>query len=83
MSLPVNTQSLMSELRKTLAQVDKQIDTVKAEFEADKAAGRYLPEATVYNIKTKDGHHILVPLLCAKSDCLLAISNLQRPVAKR
>lgn len=83
MALPINTTSLLNELRSTLARINMQIEAAEEDFKSAQAKGVFLPDVTIYQLKNNDGSHILTSLLQAKSNCLLAISNLQRPVAKR
>lgn len=82
MPLPVNPSSLTNELRTTLSQINLQIDAVHADFQQAKERGIYLPDVTIYQLKNRDGTHILAPLLLAKSQCLQAIANLQAPVKR-
>jgi hypothetical protein len=76
MSLPINTASLISEMRASLAEVNAQIQTIKEETQD--AINRNVYEAnSVYQIKYTDGHYILTDLLVARANLLAGIANLQ------
>lgn len=82
MPMPVNSSSLLNELRSALSQINTQIETVKAHFLADREKGIFLPGTTVFDIKDSSGGYILTPLLLAKANCLNAIATLQAPVKR-
>lgn len=76
MSLPVNTASLVSEMRATLAEINAQIQVIREETQD--AINRGVYEATSpYQIKHTDGHYILTDLLVARANLLAGIANLQ------
>lgn len=82
MALSSNVSSLHSELRSTLYRINAQIDAIEKEFKKDKEEGIYLPDVSIYQLKNRDGVHVLAPLLLAKSECLFAIATLQAPVKR-
>lgn len=83
MPMPVNTSSLLNELRSTLHHINAQIEAVHDDFNASQEAGvNYQPEVTIYQLKNSDGNHVLTPLLLAKANCLNAIATLQAPVKR-
>lgn len=78
MSLPINTSSLVDELRSTLVEINKQIDAAKRDsyFEY-RPINEEPPADLVYRMKNRDGSYVLTPLLVARANCLAAIANLQ------
>ena len=80
MSLPINTSSLVMELRSTLTEIDRQIEAAKRSIRQSLPVQIEPSEAMYYGAKYPDGKFILADLLVAKSQCLSAIANLkQRP----
>lgn len=77
MALPINTASLLNELRRNMIEIDKQIVAIKRDV-ANQVPVHIEPDPDLaYRMKNKDGTFVLAPLLIAKSQCLSAIASLQ------
>lgn len=76
MSLPVNTASLISEMRSSLVEVNAQIQSIKDGVRDEMERGRVFVE-NVYQAKYADGHFMLTDLLVARANLLAGIANLQ------
>jgi len=62
---------LDSILRKTLVEIDRQIEAVKKDFERVK--DEWVEGTNVYQLQDREGNYVLIPLLLARSNVLLAI----------
>lgn len=77
MSLPINTSSLVDELRSTLVDINKQIEAAKRDVAIQQPVHESPIPDLVYRMKNRDGTYVLTPLLVARANCLAAIANLQ------
>ena len=77
MSLPVNTFSLINEMRRTISDIDRQIVTAKRDILSQLPAHIEPSIDTPYKAKHADGKFVLTDLLVAKAGLLAAIANLQ------
>lgn len=76
MPLPINTSSLVDEMRQNLAEINAQIQTIKDGIH-DKMERNQIFVETAYQAVYADGHYMLADLLVAKASLLAAIANLQ------
>jgi hypothetical protein len=79
MALPINTASLVNEMRATLVAIDKQIVAAKRDILNQVPVHIEPVDEVVYRAKHANGQFILTDLLVAKAGLLAAIANLQAP----
>lgn len=77
MPLPVSNHSLVTELRATVIEIDKQIEAARKAAEWQQPIHAIPDETLVYRQMDRNGNFVLVPLLLAKAECLAAIARLQ------
>lgn len=83
MPLPINTTDLVNQMRATLTQIDKQIETIRSDaYLGYRPIEAEPPADLVYRMKNRDGTYVLTDLLAAKAQCLAAIANLQAAQTK-
>lgn len=71
------SDALYDMLRKSLVELDKQIEAVKTEAEKQIAVLPYPDLVDVYQIQDRNGKFILTDLIVAKLNCLASMSNLK------
>lgn len=69
--MDISPNSLSQSLRVALIQIETTMDTLKEEAEG--------MGVEIHEIRHRDGSYPVHALLLAKSNCLLALSNLQTP----
>lgn len=75
--LSISNGSLVDELRKTLTEINAQIDAAKQDVEKQSALLPLAEQVPVYKWKYTNGTYVLTDLLAAKATCLAAIASLQ------
>lgn len=76
MPLPINTASLVQEMRAEIVQIDHQIQAIKEDCRNQSESG-HLTAESLYHVKYTNGHHVLTDLIVARAGLLAAIANLQ------
>jgi hypothetical protein len=82
MALPINTASLINEMRSTLVEIDKQIVAIKRDILNHLPVHEEPDPNVVYRYKDKFGRFVLTDLLMAKANLLAGIANLQAPTQR-
>lgn len=78
----LDKQSLIAELRKTLEDVESQIDVIKRhaddtpDWENSNPVNEFVPSISPMELRLPDGSWPMIPLLSAKAECLNAIAKL-------
>lgn len=72
-----NTSTLYSELNKALVENEKQIGAITKDLEKRIEALPYPGEVSVYEMKNREGKHIMVDLLVARAQILNGMASLK------
>lgn len=83
MALPVNTTSLVNELRSSLNEIDLQIKHIKNDIAQSYPEEQHIKLNVWYWTYGSNGKPVLHDLLVARANILAAIANLQASGAKR
>lgn len=77
MPLPINTSSLVDEMRQNLAEINAQIQVIREDAQDAINRNQHPGANNPYELKYTNGHYILTDLLVARSSLLAGIANLQ------
>lgn len=83
MPLPINTDSLVNEMRATLFEIEKQIAAAKRDVLNHLPVHQEPDPNEVYKWKDNTGRFLLTDLLVAKAQILSSLATLQASAAKR